>query len=454
MPQPQLGRYEITATLGRGAMGVVYKAHDPLIERIVAIKMVAFAGLSETEAEDFEQRFLREAKSAGRLNHPNIVTIHDVGRSNGLAYIAMEFLSGQSLRALLNSGASLSFERIIDIVSAIADGLAFAHAQGIVHRDIKPANIMVLENGVVKITDFGIAQLPGGSLTMTGTVLGSPKYMAPEQVAGQKADGRADIFSLGTVLYEMLTGEPPFSCDNLHATMYQVVHTTPPPPSSCCPGLPADFDAIVARAMAKDRSDRYQDASGMSADLRRMLRSGSATLSREASGQIAVAQSANDAWAAAKPDQQRQNSGRLRLGAIAVTLILLILAATVFLLHSSSPSPSLSPTTPVADQTSNLPTPPEPDLAKQQLAEPKSAAATTPTDSAAAPKTRRDTPPSVKAVPAKSWKDALNADLKACREGSVFTRIVCIEKARWKHCPGHWGTIDDCPSSKAGQKAP
>ena len=451
MPQPQLGRYEITATLGRGAMGVVYKAHDPLIERIVAIKTVAFAGISETEAEEFEQRFFREAKSAGRLNHPNIVTIHDVGRCNEIAYIAMEFLSGQSLRELLKSGAPLSFEWIIEIVSTIADGLAFAHAQGIVHRDIKPANIMVLENGVVKITDFGIAQLPGGSLTMTGSVLGSPKYMSPEQVAGQKADGRADIFSLGTVLYEMLTGQPPFSCDNLHATMYQVVHTTPPPPSSCCPGLPADFDAIVARAMAKDRSDRYQDASEMSADLRRILRSGSATLSREASGQIAVAQPANDARAAAIPDQQRQNSSRLRLGAIAVTLILLTLAATVFLLRSPSPSPTM---TPVADQTSSLPTQPEPDLAKQQPAEPKSTAAIKPTDSVAAPKTSRDTPPSVKPVPAKSWKDALNADLKACREESVFSRIVCIEKARWKHCPGHWGTIDECPSNKAGQKAP
>lgn len=451
MPKAQLGRYEITAILGRGAMGVVYKAHDPLIERIVAIKTVAFAGISETEAEEFEQRFFREAKSAGRLNHPNIVTIHDVGHSNDIAYIAMEFLSGQSLRELLKSGAPLSFERIIEIVGAIADGLAFAHAQGIVHRDIKPANIMVLENGVVKITDFGIAQLPGGSLTMTGTVLGSPKYMSPEQVAGQKADGRADIFSLGTVLYEMLTGQPPFSCDNLHATMYQVVHKTPPPPSSCCPGLPADFDAIVARAMTKDPSDRYQDASEMAADLRRMLRSGSATLSGEARGHIAVAQPTYDAGAAAIPDQQRQNSSRLRLGAIAATLILLTIAATVFLLRSPSPSPTM---TPVADQTSNLPTPPEPDLAQQPPAEPKSAAATTPTDSNAAPKTRRDTPPSVKAVPARSWKDALNADLKACREESVFTRIVCIEKARWKHCPGHWGTIDECPSNKAGQKAP
>ena len=449
MPQPQLGRYEITATLGRGAMGVVYKAHDPLIERIVAIKTVAFAGLCKTEAEEFEQRFFREAKSAGRLNHPNIVTIHDVGRSNEFDYIAMEFLSGQSLRALLNSGAPLSFERIIEIVSAIADGLAFAHAQDIVHRDIKPANIMVLENGVVKITDFGIAQLPGGSLTMMGSVLGSPKYMSPEQVAGQKADGRADIFSLGTVLYEMLTGQPPFSCDNLHATMYQVVYKTPPPPSSCCPGLSADFDAIVARAMAKDPFDRYQDASEMAVDLRRMLRSGDATLSGEASGQLAVAHPANDAEAAAIPDQQGQNFSRLRLRVIAVTLILLTIAATVFLLRS--PSPTM---TPVADQTSNLPTPPEPDLAKQQPAEPKSADATTPTDSAAAPKTRRVAPPSDKAVPARSWKNALNADLKVCREESIFSRIGCIEKARWKHCPGHWGTIDDCPSNMAGQKAP
>jgi serine/threonine protein kinase len=225
MSLKQLGRYEITGTLGRGAMGVVFQARDPLIERVVAIKTVACAGLSDKDAEEFEQRFFREAKSAGQLNHPNIVTIHDVGRSDELAYIAMEYLSGESLRDILDSSAPLSCTRIIEIVAAVADGLAFAHAQGIVHRDIKPANIMVQDSGGVKITDFGIAQLPGGSLTMAGAVLGSPKYMSPEQVAGQKADGRADIFSLGTVLYEMLTGQPPFSGDNMHATMYQVVHS-------------------------------------------------------------------------------------------------------------------------------------------------------------------------------------------------------------------------------------
>jgi serine/threonine-protein kinase len=436
MSLPLLGRYEITETLGRGAMGVVYKAHDPLIERIVAIKTVACAGLSEKEAEEFEQRFFREAKSAGRLNHPNIVTIHDVGRSNELAYIAMEFLSGQSLRALLNAGTPLSFERIIEIVSAVADGLAFAHAQGIVHRDIKPANIMVLENGVVKIADFGIAQLPGGSLTMTGAVLGSPKYMSPEQVAGQKADGRADVFSLGTVLYEMLTGLSPFSNDNLHATMYQVVNKLPPAPSTCSPGLPKEFDAIVARAMAKDPADRYQDAAEMATDLRRMLRSDSPTLSGEAGGQVALAQPANDTGAATIANPPRPASSRWRLGAIAITLTVLTAAAATFLLRS-----------PPA-------TPPLPALAPQPPTEPKPPAAATPATPAAAKASRNATPSDKPASAQTSWRTALNADLKACSEQSVFSRIVCIEKARWKHCPGHWGTIDDCPSSMAGQKSP
>jgi serine/threonine-protein kinase len=165
-------------------MGIVYKARDPLIDRIVAIKTI-FLDLSATESAEFEQRFYREAKSAGRLNHSNIVTIHDVGKSNAVAYIAMEFLDGQSLREILDSGVVLPPEKIVDIVAQVADGLAFAHEKGIVHRDIKPSNIMVSDSGSVKITDFGIALLPTGSRTMAGNVFGSPKYMSPEQVMGQ-----------------------------------------------------------------------------------------------------------------------------------------------------------------------------------------------------------------------------------------------------------------------------
>ncbi len=253
-------------------MGTVYRAHDPLIDRTVAIKTVACNGLSREEAEAFEQRFYLEAKSAGRLNHPNIVTIHDVGRSDDLAYIAMEFLNGQTLRDILDSGLTMPAERCAEIAAEVADGLAFAHANDVVHRDIKPANIMVLDNGSVKIADFGVALIPSGSLTVSGTAFGSPKYMSPEQVTGQKADGRSDVFSLGVVLYEMLAGRPPFAGDNVNAILYQVLNGAPPLPSSYHPNLPHGFDRIVARALAKDPDKRFQSAAEMAAALRKYRR--------------------------------------------------------------------------------------------------------------------------------------------------------------------------------------
>ncbi|WP_428825907.1 serine/threonine-protein kinase [Azonexus sp. IMCC34842] len=253
-------------------MGTVYRAHDPLIDRTVAIKTVACNGLSREEAEAFEQRFYLEAKSAGRLNHPNIVTIHDVGRSDDLAYIAMEFLNGQTLRDILDSGLTMPAERCAEIAAEVADGLAFAHANEVVHRDIKPANIMVLDNGAVKIADFGVALIPSGSLTVSGTAFGSPKYMSPEQVTGQKADGRSDVFSLGVVLYEMLAGRPPFAGDNVNAILYQVLNSAPPLPSSYHPNLPQGFDRIVARALAKDPDKRFQSAAEMASALRKYRR--------------------------------------------------------------------------------------------------------------------------------------------------------------------------------------
>lgn len=263
----RLGRYEILGKLGQGAMGVVYKARDPLIERIVAIKTVNLAGLSRDEADSYEQRFYREAKSAGRLNHPNIVTIHDVGRSDGLAYIAMEFLEGRSLRQMLDSGVVLPPDKAVRIAYQIAKGLAFAHKNGVVHRDVKPANIMVLRNGTVKIMDFGVALLPAGSLTLAGTAFGSPKYMSPEQVVGRPVDGRSDIFSLGAVLYELLTGVPPFCGEDVNAILYQVINDMPPAPSSRNPEVPAALDAIVLKAMAKHPDERHQDARDLAKDL-------------------------------------------------------------------------------------------------------------------------------------------------------------------------------------------
>ena len=264
----QLGRYEIIGELGHGAMGAVYKARDPLIDRTVAIKIIGL-DMSRAESEAFERRFYREAKSAGRLNHANIVTIHDVGKSGDVAYIAMEFLSGQSLREILDSGVVLPPKRSPTSRRRSLTASRIAHENGIVHRDIKPANIMVLDSGLVKITDFGIALLPTGSRTLAGAVFGSPKYMSPEQVDGRDVDGRADIYSLGAVLYEMLTGVPPFAGDDLNAVLSQVLNETPPAPSSRNKSIAPGFDYIVAKAMAKDPDDRYGSALAMASDLRK-----------------------------------------------------------------------------------------------------------------------------------------------------------------------------------------
>jgi len=266
-PRKTLGRYEIVGEIARGAMGVVYKARDPLIDRLVAIKTVNI-GMSNVESETFERRFFREAKSAGRLNHPNVVTIHDVGKSEDVAYIAMEFLEGKSLREIMDSGVVLSPHRIADIVAEIAEGLAFAHRNGVVHRDVKPANVMVLASGAVKITDFGIALLPTGTRTMTGNVFGSPRYTSPEQVMGRPIDGRSDIFSLGAVLFEMLTGHSAFVGSDLNGILKQVLTDPTPPPSTHNPKLPRAFDHIVGKALAKDPAERYQDADEMARDLR------------------------------------------------------------------------------------------------------------------------------------------------------------------------------------------
>jgi serine/threonine-protein kinase len=264
----KLGRYVIVEEIGQGAMGVVYKAVDPLIDRTVAIKTINL-DLSKEELENFEKRFQREVQSAGKLNHPNIVTVYDVGRTEGVAYMAMEFLEGKELREILDSGVVLPIEKIAHIASQVAEGLGFAHERGIVHRDVKPANVMVMKNGLVKITDFGIAQMSSASRTMSGMVMGSPKYMSPEQVVGQAVDGRSDIFSLAVVLYEMLTGKAPFSGDNISAIMYQILNDDPIPPKALNQSIPDSINYIVLKALAKHPEKRYQNAKDMARDLKR-----------------------------------------------------------------------------------------------------------------------------------------------------------------------------------------
>jgi serine/threonine protein kinase len=262
-----LGRYEVLGELGQGAMGIVYKANDPLIDRVVAIKTINL-GLAMDEKEEYEGRFYQEAKAAGRLNHPNIVTIYDVGKSGDVAYIAMEFLEGRELRDILKEGALLPVDRVLYIVAQVAQGLAYAHEHDIVHRDVKPSNIMVIRDGHVKITDFGIARMASSSVrTQTGMVLGSPKYMSPEQVMGKGIDQRSDIFSLGVMLYEMLTGQAPFNGENVNAIMYQTLNAVPPPPNSLNPAVPEMVNFIVAKALAKGLEDRYQNAKDFAVDL-------------------------------------------------------------------------------------------------------------------------------------------------------------------------------------------
>lgn len=261
-----LGRYEIVAELGRGAMGTVYEAVDSKFDRLVALKTVRLDPTASDYAE-FRERFRAEAKSAGRLSHPNIVVIHDFGEADETAYIAMEFLRGETLRAMLDR-QRFSIRRAVRYALQIADGLAAAHAVGVVHRDIKPANVLRLRSGLLKITDFGIAQLPASQLTQDGTFLGTPKYMSPEQGLGLRVDGRSDIFSLGVLLYEMLTGTLPFGGSSLSGLMSQVVYEQPIHPKCWNPALPDGLVRIVARCLAKNPDVRYQNAVELGQDLR------------------------------------------------------------------------------------------------------------------------------------------------------------------------------------------
>ncbi len=269
MSQPALkkiGRYEVQGELGRGAMGVVYRAEDPLLGRKVAIKTILLAG-DPAEREDYEARFLQEARAAGGLNHPNIVTIHDVGREGEMVYMAMELVEGVELREMIPA-LRQSIGLALELATQIAEGLAFAHAGGVVHRDIKPANVMVVRARQAKIMDFGIARLQESLVqTQAGMVLGSPQYMSPEQITGQQVDGRSDIFSLGSMLYEMCTGDAPFKGADLPALSYMVCMGEQTPASRLNPALPPMLDLILNRALAKDRTQRYQSATDMAADL-------------------------------------------------------------------------------------------------------------------------------------------------------------------------------------------
>jgi serine/threonine-protein kinase len=265
----RLGRYELLGELGRGAMGVVYRARDPIIDRVVALKTIDSGRTGEAQAS-FTERFFQEARSAGRLNHPNIVTIYDAGEAGGQAYIAMEFLEGTGLREALDEEAPFPVARAVEIAGQVARGLAYAHEHGVVHRDVKPGNIILLRNRRPKITDFGIARL-GEADVLAGSRAGSPKYMSPEQIRGDGAlDGRSDVFSLGAVLYEMLTGRQPFGGADAVEIMRAVLQDAPEPPSAHNPRVPAELDALVLRMLAKRPDERHPSARWLFRELRQL----------------------------------------------------------------------------------------------------------------------------------------------------------------------------------------
>ncbi|HEY7579038.1 MAG TPA: protein kinase [Acetobacteraceae bacterium] len=262
-----LGKYEIKRTLGRGAMGIVYEAWDPVIARRVAIKTVKLPDHADPDTEEALARFRREAQAAGRLTHPNIVAVFDYGETSDLAYIVMEFVDGPSLKSLLDKQERFALADAVRVMQDLLAGLQFSHERGVVHRDIKPANVMLTSEGQAKIADFGIARIESSSMTQAGTLLGTPAYMSPEQFMGQVVDARTDIYSSGVLLYQLLTGERPFE-GGMSAIMHKALNTEPPVPSQLSVTAPPSFDAVVRRAMAKRPEDRFSSAKAFAEAIR------------------------------------------------------------------------------------------------------------------------------------------------------------------------------------------
>ena len=260
----RIGRYELRDKLGQGGMGVVYRAFDTLLQRIVAVKVIS--GTIDGNP-DLRERFFREARAAGQLSHRNIITIHDLGEDEGVPYLAMEYLEGEDLQRRMAGHDRMSLSHKLDLAIEVCEGLEFAHTHAVVHRDIKPANIFITDNGTVKLLDFGLARLVTSELTHSNMMMGTLNYMAPEQVRGERADHRSDIFATGVVLYELLSGRKAFQGDSFAATLYKILQEVPEPLDRIDSTLPWQMVAIVERALAKPRDERYQQMSEMLRDL-------------------------------------------------------------------------------------------------------------------------------------------------------------------------------------------
>jgi serine/threonine-protein kinase len=393
----KIGRYEIAGQLGTGAMGVVYKATDPMIGRTVALKTVRLDAHG-SETGELLQRFRNEARMAGVLNHPNIVSIHDADEINGLFYMAMEYIEGKTLRQLLSEERVLPMEQALELSRQIAAGLDAASREQVVHRDIKPANIMILSNGSVKIMDFGIAKAVAGVTTSKGAVLGTPSYMSPEQIRGQLLDGRSDLFSFGVILYEMVTGAKPFAGDNIGVILHKIVHEEPTPPRELNPGLHPGLERLLLKALAKSPELRFQSGAELVHALEKYE-----SFETESRSTTVPASTTQPATTAASPPQPSDGTRTIRapaMSAIAtrkplavftsllpvvagflVVLIVLASGAMVYLKHKqkgeeqSQPQPQRSETSekapsPLLPQTTAPPAPSPTPLPEGSSSEP------------------------------------------------------------------------------------
>jgi serine/threonine-protein kinase len=409
-----IGRYEIIDELGHGAMGSVFRAKDPAMDRVVALKTILTTALASEQGGEFRQRFYREARAAGALAHPGIVPVFDVGEYEGSPYLVMEYVNGQTLAAAMKTGERASLDRVCEIGQQIADALGYAHRHGVIHRDIKPANILMTSRETYgderpKITDFGVAKLTAGEITTTGQMLGTPAFMPPEQFTGATIDGRTDLFSLGVILYWMVTGEQPFPGETMTAVSYKIVHTEPIPPAKLNPAIPAALEAVILKCLAKSPADRFQTGEELAqalAELRTNAKaSGLHAVIPEAvivggdSAPTSLPPKSSGASlhpAAAQPPMQTPPVKPAKTAkpidkkmALILTLVLLVVAAAAgggyILMHRNQPAPPQQQSTPVANATP-APNPAQDTPAATEKATPASQAQAAAAQKAAKPK--------------------------------------------------------------------
>ena len=411
----KIGRYEILEELGHGAMGTVYRAKDPAMDRVVALKTIIALVLSSDQGSDFRERFYREARAAGALAHPGIVPVFDVGEHEGLPYLVMEFISGKTLADAMKKGERMTLDRVCEMGQKIAEALGYAHQHGVVHRDIKPANILLTSkeaHGIErpKIADFGVAKLAAGHTTLTGQILGTPAFMPPEQFTGAPIDGRADIFSLGVVLYWMATGEQPFPGESMTAVSYKVVHTEPVPPRRLNPSIPLKLEGIILKCLAKNPDERYQTGEDLARDLGELRTVSTSMGLKSPAPEVAPDGSDPNATYIEKPlptqagrtaaplptapaVAPKSNSNNLLvLGALVVVVI--VAGSWYLLQHKGTPAAQPSPS-PAAVASVPPPAPVSPASNTPEPAKPAASAAKKPESNLAAPE--KAPPPKAKA---------------------------------------------------------